>query len=164
MLWQLVDQSRAVTLRFLQGLEVPALIQSKTILDNLPGTQQSNNPLRNNLQKNKELLHRHLGQQKRDSNNQSRNLKDENSLRREEFLEMIKDKPIQSDPLQEHSDRNKGNNLYLLEGTYLLENLQDVGQMIQRLNKRNIVKMNKSKKNKKSLFLIKNHLKKKINQ
>ena len=110
------------------------------------------------------MLHRRLGLQKRGNNNQSRNLKDENPLKREEFLEMIKDKPIQSDPLQEHSDRNKGNNPYLLEGTYLLENLQDVGQMIQRLNKRNIVKMNKSKKNKKSLFLIKNHLKKKINQ
>ena len=164
MLWQLVDQSRAVTLRFLQGLEVPALIQSKRILDNLPGTQQSNNPPENNLQKTKKLLHRHLGQQKRDNNNKSRNLKDENPLKREGFLVMIKDKTIQSDPLQEHSDRSKGNNPYLLERKYLLGNLQDVGQMIQRLNKRNTAKMNKSKKSKKSLFLIKNHLKRKINQ
>lgn len=77
---------------------------------------------------------------------------------------MIKDKTIQSDPLQEHSDRSKGNNPYLLERKYLLGNLQDVGQMIQRLNKRNTAKMNKSKKSKKSLFLIKNHLKRKINQ
>ena len=77
---------------------------------------------------------------------------------------MIKDKPIQSDPLQDYNDQSKGNNPYLLEETYLLRNLQDVGRMIQRLNKRNIVKMNKSKKNKKSLFLIKNHLKRKINQ
>ena len=135
MLWQLGEQSRAVTLRFLQGLKVHNLIQSQRILDKLPKTQQSNNILKNNLQKTKKLLHRHLGQQKKDNNNQSRNLKDENPLKKEKLRVMIEDKPIQSNPLQEHSDQSKGNNPYLLEETCLLENLQDVGQMIQRLNK-----------------------------
>ena len=135
MLWQLGEQSRAVTLRFHQGLKVHNLIQSQRILDKLPKTQQSNNILKNNLQKTKKLLHRHLGQQKKDNNNQSRNLKDENPLKKEKLRVMIEDKPIQSNPLQEHSDQSKGNNPYLLEEMCLLENLQDVGQMIQRLNK-----------------------------
>ena len=148
MLWQLGEQSRAVTLRFLQGLKVHNLIQSQRILDKLPKTQQSNNILKNNLQKTKKLLHRHLGQQKKDNNNQSRNLKDENPLKKEKLRVMIEDKPIQSNPLQEHSDQSKGNNPYLLEETCLLENLQDVGQMILRLNKMKLVKMNNSKKSK----------------
>lgn len=148
MLWQLGEQSRAVTLRFHQGLKVHNLIQSQRILDKLPKTQQSNNILKNNLQKTKKLLHRHLGQQKKDNNNQSRNLKDENPLKKEKLRVMIEDKPIQSNPLQEHSDQSKGNNPYLLEETCLLENLQDVGQMIQRLNKMKLVKMNNSKKSK----------------
>ena len=124
------------------------LIQSQRILDKLPKTQQSNNILKNNLQKTKKLLHIHLGQQKKDNNNQSRNLKDENPLKKEKLRVMIEDKPIQSNPLQEHSDQSKGNNPYLLEETCLLENLQDVGQMILRLNKMKLVKMNNSKKSK----------------
>lgn len=148
MLWQLGEQTRAVTLRFLQGLKVHNLIQSQRILDKLPRTQQSNKILKNNLQKTKKLLHRHLGQQKRDNNNQSRNLKDENPLKKEKLRVMIKDKPIQWNPLQEHSDQSKGNNPYLLEETCLLENLQDVGQMIQRLNKMKLAKMNNFKKSK----------------
>ena len=73
---------------------------------------------------------------------------------------MIKDKLAQSNPLQELSAQFQGNSPRLPEETCLLENLQDVGQMTLRLNKKNIVKMNKFKKSKNKLFLIKNHLKK----
>ena len=73
---------------------------------------------------------------------------------------MIKDKQIQSNPLLELSAQFQDKNPHLLEETCLLENLQDVGQMTLRLNKKNLVKMNKFKKSKNKLFLIKNHLKK----
>ena len=110
------------------------------------------------------MLRRRLGLQKRGNNNKSRNLQDKSPLKREKPLEMIKDKLIQSNPLLELSAQFQGNSLYLLEETCHFENLQDVGQMTQRLNKKNIVKMNKFKKSKNKLFLNKNHLKKKSNQ
>ena len=164
MLLQLGDQSRVVTLGFLQGLGVHTLNLSQRILDNLLRTLPSNNPLKNNLLKTKKLLHRRPGQQKRGNNNQSKNLQDESPHKREKLLVMIKDKPIQSNLLQELSAQFQGNNLHLLEETCLLENLQDVGQMTLRLNKKNIVKKNKFRKSKNKQFLIKNHLKKKNNQ
>ena len=77
---------------------------------------------------------------------------------------MIKDNQIQSNLLQELSARFQGNNPHLLEETCHFENLQDVGQMTQRLNKKSIVKKNKFRKSKNKQFLIKNHLKKKNNQ
>ena len=110
------------------------------------------------------MLQRRLVQLKGDNNNQSRNLQDVSPHKRKKLLVIIKNKPVQSNPLQELNDNSQDSKTYHLEEMYLTGNLQDAGQMIQRLSKKNIVKMNNFNKSKKNLFLIKNHLKRRINQ